>query len=122
MHGPGYTKDPTHTVVVRPSTREWVAERDGMELARSRQAYELQEAGYPLVIYFPPDAVRLDVLSGSSTSTYCPFKGEASYLAINGVDVAWSYTTPYDEVSAIAGCIAFFAKEASVHEAGTSKP
>jgi uncharacterized protein (DUF427 family) len=116
MHGPGYTRDPTHTVVVRPSNREWVAERNGVELARSTQACELQEAGYPLVIYFPPEAVRLEVLSHSSTSTYCPFKGDASYLAMDGVDIAWRYATPYEEVSAIAGCIAFFPELVSVQE------
>jgi uncharacterized protein (DUF427 family) len=119
MRGPGYIKDPSHTVDVRRSGRKWVAERGGRELARSTEAYELREAGYPLVIYFPPDAVRLGLFSDSSTRTYCPFKGDATYLAMDGVDIAWRYAEPYDEVADIEGCIAFFPGEASVRECST---
>jgi uncharacterized protein (DUF427 family) len=114
MRGPGYAKDPEHTVEVRDADGEWVASHGGTELARTRSGLALYEDGYPPVIYFPREDVRLDALDRSDSKTYCPFKGEASYLAIDGQDVAWSYGVPYDEVQVIGCCIAFYADRVSL--------
>jgi uncharacterized protein (DUF427 family) len=62
-------------------------------------------------------------LRRSDTSTYCPFKGEASYydvaLGQDGeqstvADVIWTYEQPYPAVAAIAGHVAFYADKADV--------
>ncbi|KAI0755138.1 DUF427-domain-containing protein [Daedaleopsis nitida] len=64
--------------------------------------------------YFPPDAVKSAVLSGSSTHTTCGWKGVASYYnaAIHGKpqvnDVAWYYPDPKAEANQIKGYIAFY--------------
>ena len=82
------------------------------EVARSDRALLLSEAGYSPVVYFPPDDVRTEALSSSDTQTHCPFKGDASYWAaeIDGelTDVGWYYPQTFDEVSEIAGYIAFY--------------
>ena len=83
-----------------------------VEVARSGRVLMLSEAGYSPVVYFPPDDVRTDALIASDSSTHCPFKGDAFYWAaeIDGklTDIAWYYPLTFDEVSSIAGYIAFY--------------
>lgn len=64
-------------------------------------------------IYFPPDCVNHEYLIPSDTSTYCPWKGDASYftIAVNGeenVDAAWYYAAPFEKASQIRNHIAFW--------------
>ncbi len=114
-------RHPDHTITIAPSGEAWVAMLGDLELARSDRALLLAEAGDPPVIYFPPDDVHTEVLDSSDTSTHCPFKGDASYWAsdIDGkpVDVAWYYPRTFDEVTPIAGYIAFYADRVIVSEA-----
>jgi uncharacterized protein (DUF427 family) len=79
----------------------------GATVADSDRAWILVESGYPDVVYFPRDDVALDRFETSETVSYCPFKGNARYVALDGVDVGWFYPDPYDEVDDIQGCIAF---------------
>ncbi|NYG54763.1 DUF427 domain-containing protein [Nocardioides perillae] len=63
--------------------------------------------------YFPEASVRQDVLRPSSTTTHCPWKGDASYwsLEVDGrtnPDAAWYYPEPKPAASEIAGRIAFW--------------
>jgi uncharacterized protein (DUF427 family) len=63
--------------------------------------------------YFPPDAIRTEFFTPSSTHTHCGWKGEASYytLRVNGKenpDAAWYYPTPKEAARQIAGFIAFW--------------
>lgn len=63
--------------------------------------------------YFPPDSVRRDYLTNSSTHTACHWKGLASYYTIEvegkcNVDAAWCYPDPSPEARQIAGYIAFW--------------
>lgn len=78
----------------------------------------LIESGYSPVVYFPPEDVRTEALIESNTSTHCPFKGDASYWAaeIDGEkrDIAWFYPRTFDEVSPIAGFIAFYVDRVTV--------
>jgi uncharacterized protein (DUF427 family) len=63
--------------------------------------------------YFPAESVRSDVLRPSSTTSVCPWKGDASYhtLVVNGnenPDAAWFYANPKLEAAEIRGRIAFW--------------
>lgn len=63
--------------------------------------------------YFPPDAVRRELLAESATHTTCGWKGEASYydVVVDGVrnaDAAWYYPAPKDAAKEIAGYVAFW--------------
>lgn len=63
--------------------------------------------------YFPPDAIRKEFFTPSSTHTHCGWKGEASYytLKVNGKenpDAAWYYPTPKEAAKQIAGYLAFW--------------
>ena len=79
----------------------------------------LETAGAP-VYYFPSDDVRMDLFVASPRSTFCEWKGGASYhtLAVDGREienVAWSYADPKPGYEAIRGHLAFYA--AKVDEA-----
>ncbi len=114
-------KHPDHTIVIAATGDSRLALLGDVELARSDGALLLSEAGYPPVVYFPPGDVRTEALVPSETRSHCPFKGDASYWAveIDGelVDVAWYYPRTFDEVDAIAGFIAFYADRVVVRAA-----
>ena len=63
--------------------------------------------------YFPMDAVDPGVLVGSTHSSFCPWKGTASYYSIrvNGEtndNAAWYYAAPKDAAKEITGRVAFW--------------
>ena len=62
--------------------------------------------------YFPPDSVRADLFSDSTTKTVCPWKGVAHYktVTVGGAqhpDAAWFYPRPSPLARRIKGHIAF---------------
>ena len=63
--------------------------------------------------YFPPEAVLMEYLSPTETTSICPWKGEAHYftISVNGgtnIDAAWTYPAPHPAAKEIAGYIAFW--------------
>lgn len=98
-------------ITIEPAAGTIVARAGGAVIAESTQALILRESGYDPVFYFPrSDAIAF--CDPSQTRTHCPHKGEASYFHVatkSGPiqDAAWSYETPLDGVSKIAGHIAF---------------
>ena len=79
----------------------------GTVLAESDRPVVVLETGFPARCYLPEDDVRVP-LEPSSTTTFCPYKGTASYAGVDGHDdVAWSYPEPFDETRAAAGLWCF---------------
>jgi len=63
--------------------------------------------------YFPPDAVKKELLTASDSHTTCPWKGIASYYNIVvkdkvNKDAAWFYPEPKVAAKEIAGYVAFW--------------
>lgn len=63
--------------------------------------------------YFPRDAVNVDHLQGSDTTSVCGWKGTARYhsLVVDGktnTDAAWYYPEPKSAASEITDRIAFW--------------
>lgn len=63
--------------------------------------------------YFPRTAVDAAVLSDSATTSFCPWKGSASYhhVTVDGQmnpDAAWYYAEPKDAAAEIRDRIAFW--------------
>jgi uncharacterized protein (DUF427 family) len=70
-------------------------------------------------LYVDPSHVRTDLLRQTDTSTYCNYKGVATYwAAVIGdavvEDVAWSYQAPPPESLPIKGFVSFDAARAEV--------
>jgi uncharacterized protein (DUF427 family) len=73
----------------------------------------LFELGHLPVWYFPPGAVRADLLTPSDKRTTCPRKGVASYWDLRVGervvrDAVWSYQDPLPGREDIAGRLAFY--------------
>jgi uncharacterized protein (DUF427 family) len=63
--------------------------------------------------YFPPEAVRWDLLEPTDHSSVCPWKGTARYWTVVVVEArnenaVWSYPTPKSAAADIAGRVAFW--------------
>ncbi len=109
---------PQHPITIEPAATRVTVKTGDTPVAETTAALALREAGYPTVYYVPLADVR-PVLQPSDSTTYCPYKGEASYYSIvtpegELADVAWSYVTPYPAVSSIAGYVAFYANRVDV--------
>ncbi len=94
---------------------------DGQQLADTREALTLSEAGYAPVQYIPLGDVDRELLTPSDHESYCPFKGDASYYSVpsageRGVNVVWEYREPYEAVAQIRGHVAFYADRAEIDE------
>jgi uncharacterized protein (DUF427 family) len=81
-------------------------------VAASDRAIRLSERGYPPRYYLPADSLVAARLFEAALRTHCPYKGDACYyhllLANDRLDeAAWVYPTPYEQMQAIAGYIAF---------------
>jgi len=63
--------------------------------------------------YFPRDSIVSEFYIESSKTTYCPWKGDASYFSIvidgkTNLDAAWYYPNPKDAAKEITGMVAFW--------------
>lgn len=115
-------REPTteHPITIEPAPGRVQVRVNGELVADSEAALRLQESTYPPVYYIPLDGVVQTALTRTDTSTYCPYKGEASYYRVhtaNGAtvdDVIWAYEQPYPAVAAIAGHVAFYPDKADI--------
>ena len=71
-----------HTLYFEDSPRRVRVMFDGETIADSKRAKLLHETGHLPVYYFPEEDVRMDLLEESDHTTYCPFKGDASYWSV----------------------------------------
>lgn len=97
--------------IVRTGARVIVQLADRV-IADTTNAVTLHEANYAPVHYIPRADVVMSLLEPSPTTSYCPYKGEATYYSVGGGlgprDVAWCYEVPYPAVAEIAGRLAFY--------------
>lgn len=99
-------------IKIRKTDSTWVVRVAGAVVAESGNALALSEGDYPEVIYFPRDDIAMVFLDASDKTNHCPHKGDTHYFHIvtkSGTleNAAWSYETPLDGVSQIAGHLAF---------------
>ena len=100
-------------IKITPAEGTWVVRAGGAVLGESNRALELREGDSPPVIYFPRDDIATEFLDDSDRRSTCPHKGDATYFSIvtkstTLTDSVWSYETPKDAVSQIAGYLAFY--------------
>lgn len=108
----GHPRDPFHRVDVRRTARPVRIEAGGEVVAATTRARLLYETSLPTRFYLPREDIRAELLPSSKTS-YCPYKGHASYWSLDAgggrlEDLCWSYEQPLADVAAIAGLVAFW--------------
>jgi uncharacterized protein (DUF427 family) len=104
---------PNHPITIEPNPGRVVVTLGGRVIADTRAALTLREANYPPVQYIPRKDVDIAALARSTTTTYCPYKGEAAYFSIpaggdRSVDAIWTYEAPYSAVAEIKDHLAFY--------------
>ena len=102
-----------HTLYFEDSPRRVRVMFGGETVADSRHVKLLHETGHLPKYYFPEEDVRMDLLEATDHTTYCPFKGDASYWSVRAGDrVAengvWSYPEPIESCPPIGGYLAFY--------------
>ncbi|MDF1790838.1 MAG: DUF427 domain-containing protein [Thalassobaculaceae bacterium] len=116
---PGFTKKPEHRVALKPAGRRVLVTLGGETVADSTQAILCEESNHGPVYYVPMVDTRVDAFTPTARSTYCPYKGTASYWSISAggtkaENAAWSYDLPYDECAALAKHVAFYGDKVDV--------
>ncbi len=116
---PGFIKYPDHEVRIEPFSGTVEVFSGTTRVAHSRRALQVFESRYQPVCYLPMDDVDQRLLNATTTDTYCPFKGHASYWSVDTPqgtteDALWAYQEPYDECQALAGYVAFYREKVNV--------
>lgn len=110
---PVKTPGPDHPITVKPHVGRVRVTVGGRKIADTSAALELKEASYPAVFYIPRHDADMSLLERTDHSTYCPYKGEASYYSIPGggarsVNAVWSYEHPHEAMKQIKDYLAFY--------------
>ena len=74
--------DATHPITIRPTSARVTVRVGGTVVAETDNALSLAEASYPVVQYIPIADVEQSLLERTTTQTYCPYKGDASYYTV----------------------------------------
>jgi uncharacterized protein (DUF427 family) len=102
-----------HPITIESSRDRVIVRAGGATIADSTATLVLREADYPAVRYIPLTDVDRTLLAPSDASTYCPYKGDASYWSITadpdrGEDAVWFYDQPHAAVQEIRDHVAFY--------------
>jgi uncharacterized protein (DUF427 family) len=114
-----YPPNPYHRVDCLPTRRRLRVDVAGTTLVDTDDTVIVFETALEPRLYVAPSLVRTDLLRQTATSTYCNYKGAATYwAAVIGDstvdDVAWSYLDPPPESLPIKGYLSFDATRADV--------
>jgi uncharacterized protein (DUF427 family) len=114
-----YPPNPYHRVDCRPTNRRLRVAVAGTTLVDTSDTTVVFETALAALLYVDPSHVRTEVLRRSDTSSYCNYKGYATYWsAVIGDslvdDVAWSYDEPMPETLPIKGYFSFDATRADL--------
>lgn len=104
---------PDHPITITRNPKRVVVKVGDKVIADTRDALVMKEGSYPGVQYIPRKDVDMTLLERTSHSSYCPFKGDASYFSIpsggaRATNAVWSYEAPYEAVAAIEEHVAFY--------------
>ena len=102
-----------HPIEIESNPDRVVVTVGGKVIADTRAALTLREAAYPAVQYIPRRDVDMAALTRGEHTTFCPYKGDASYYSIpaggdRSVNAVWTYETPFPAMAAIKEHLAFY--------------
>ena len=98
---------------IEQTSRHVVILLAGQVVADSTRAWRVCETSHPPVYYVPRDDIVANVLSSGHGSSFCEFKGAATYWSATVVgrvvaEVGWSYENPSRAYAAMVGAVAFY--------------
>ena len=88
---------------------KWLNQR----IAKTTTSVRVLETASPPTFYLPPDDVKTGLLEKAPGSSYCEWKGRATYwnISVDGNTLekaAWSYENPTSGFKVIAGYFSFY--------------
>ena len=118
---------PDHPITIAANPRRVRAYYQGHVIADSARALNLQEATYPLVLYFSRDDVSMEFLTRTDKTSYCPYKGVASYYTLQmdghfAENAVWTYEDPYPAMEPIRGRLAFYPQHVEIYPIEAPSP
>jgi uncharacterized protein (DUF427 family) len=104
---------PEHPISIEANPSRVLVKAAGKVIADTRDALTLREASYPAVQYIPRRDVDMAALARSEHTTYCPYKGDASYYSIpaggdRSRNAVWTYEAPFEAMAQIKDYLAFY--------------
>ncbi|MGB2596966.1 MAG: DUF427 domain-containing protein, partial [Pseudolabrys sp.] len=104
---------PDHPISIEANPSRVVVTVGGKVIADTRAALTLREASYPIIQYIPRRDVDMAALTRSEHTTYCPYKGDASYYSIpvggdRSLNAVWTYEMPFEAMAQIKNYVAFY--------------
>jgi uncharacterized protein (DUF427 family) len=102
-----------HPISIEANLSRIVVKVGGIIIADTSAALTLREASYPPVQYIPRRDVDMDALMRSEHTSYCPYKGDASYYCIpaggdRSRNAVWTYEAPFEAMAQIKDYVAFY--------------
>ena len=87
---------------------------NNVTIADTHEAKRVLETSHPPVYYIPKKDVRMEYLTEAAGSSFCEWKGQARYYAVQvgkrrAERVAWYYADPRRDFVAIKDHVAFYA-------------
>lgn len=110
---PGFSKHPNYQVSIEPCGDHVRLLVGDICIADSRHPLKVEETRHHPVWYLPLADVDNSVIEATEHSTYCPFKGQASYWTVETSEQRlensiWGYLTPYTECAPLQDHVAFY--------------
>lgn len=109
---------PDYAVEIIPAGNSITVSHDGKTIAKTDAALLIEETRHDGVYYLPRESVNMELLKSTALSTYCPFKGHASYWSFKGVsnleNFVWSYEEPYPEVAGLKDYMSFYTNKVDI--------
>ncbi|HEY2528185.1 MAG TPA: DUF427 domain-containing protein [Xanthobacteraceae bacterium] len=104
---------PDHPISIEANPSRVVVTIGGKIIADTSAALTLRETSYPPVQYIPRRDVDMTALMRSEHTSYCPYKGDASYYDIpaggdRSRNAVWTYEDPFEAMAQIKDYVAFY--------------
>ena len=105
---------PDHPISIEANPAHVVVTVGGRIIADTRNALTLHAKPHiGQFQYIPRRDVDFDALKRTDHSTFCPYKGDASYYSISvggdrSVNAVWTYEAPFEAMARITGYFAFY--------------
>ena len=114
-----HASNPYHRVECLRSARRLRVEVAGVVLVDTTETVAVYETALEPRLYVKAEHVRPGLLVPGEATTFCPYKGQASYwTAVAGgervEDVAWSYEDPLPAAMPLRGLLSFDGGRAGV--------
>jgi len=108
-----FAPDPDYRISVDAVVEHHRIVLGGVTIADSDEVLVLHETRLEPTYYFPKAHVRMDLMEATDHSTFCPFKGNASYWTVrvgehSAENALWGYEEPFPEVHEIGGYVSFY--------------